>query len=83
MLFKYQGKYGKELRYLNIIQLLPLCEGIMTICSPEEGNVTRGVTWTVEGKQNVILSLYMGNTYFFIQNFYNCNCTDSNDVTTR
>ena len=26
----------------NIIQLLPLCEGNMTVCSPEAGNIARG-----------------------------------------
>ena len=27
----------------SIIQLLPLCEGNMTVCSPEAGNIARGV----------------------------------------
>ena len=27
---------------VNIIQLLPLCEGNMTVCSPEAGNIARG-----------------------------------------
>ena len=41
----------------------------MTICSPETGNVTRGL---VEGEKIIILPLYKGNNCFIIQNSYNC-----------
>ena len=44
----------------HIIQLLPLCEGNMTICSPEAGNIARGrgpgAILPVKGEQIVMLS---------------------------
>ena len=48
----------------NIIQLLPLCEGNMTICSPEAGNIAQGRSpreiLPVEGEQ--IKSSYYPHT---------------------
>ena len=63
----------------HIIQLLPFCEGNMTICSPETGNVS--ITLTVDGVHIVTLPSYKDNNCFIIQNSYNFNCTDINDVT--
>ena len=54
----------------NIIQLLPLCAGNMTICSPEAGNIAWGpsprVILHVEGEQIVMLSSHKGNNCFII-----------------
>ena len=54
----------------NIIQLLPLCEGKMTICSPEASNIAPGcslrVILHVEGEQIVMLPSHKGNNCFII-----------------
>ena len=46
----------------NIIQLLPLCEGNVAICSPEAGNIARGQSPSailpVKGEQFVLLYRY-------------------------
>ena len=53
-----------------IIQLLPLCEGNMTVCSTEAGNIARGrsprVILPVEGEQIVMLPSHTGNNCFII-----------------
>ena len=54
----------------NIIQLLPLCEGNMTVCSPEAGYIARGrssrVLLPVEGEQIVMLPSHKDNNCFII-----------------
>ena len=54
----------------NSIQLLPLFEGNMTICSSEAGNIARGrsprVILHVEGEQIVMLPSHNGNNCFII-----------------
>ena len=62
----------------NIIQLLPLCEGNMTVCSPEAGNIARGrsprAILPVEGEQVVTLPSHKGNNCFIMPiNICVCN----------
>ena len=62
----------------NIIQLLPLCEGNMTVCSPEAGNIARGQSpraiLPVEGEQIVMLPSHKGNSCFIMPiNICVCN----------
>ena len=56
----------------DIIQLLPLSEGDMTICSPEAGNIARGrsprAILPVEGEQIVMSPSLNGNNCFIIPN---------------
>ena len=60
------------------IQLLPLCEGNMTICSPEAGNIARGrsprATLLVEGEQIAMLPSHKGNNCFIMPiNIFVCS----------
>ena len=56
----------------NIIQLLPLSEGDMTICSPEAGDIARGrsprAILPVEGEQIVMSPSLKGNNCFIMPN---------------
>ena len=55
---------------LNIIQLLPLCKGNTTICSPEAGNIAQGQSpraiLPVEVEQIVMLPSNKGNNCFIM-----------------
>ena len=51
----------------TIMQLFPLCEGKMTICSSEAGNITRPrAILPIERWQIVMLPSHKGNTCFII-----------------
>ena len=70
----YKGLFA-VLRNIYIIQLLPFCEGNMTVCSLEAGNIARGrsprVILPVEGEQIVNkgqqLFYYTDLFYYFFQ----------------
>ena len=52
------------------IQLLPLCEGNMMICSPEAGNISQGrsprAIFPVAGEQIIMLPSHKGNNCFIM-----------------
>ena len=56
------------------MQLLPLSEGDMTICSPEAGNIAQGqsprVILSVEGEQIVMSPSLKDNNCFIIPNHF-------------
>ena len=59
---------------------MPLCEGNMTICSPEAGNIASG-NITCLGGQIVILPSYKGNNCFIMPiNILVCNVKKKNNT---
>ena len=67
--WEYQSIF-KRPSYANSIQLLPLCEGNMTVCSPEAGNIVRErsprVILPVAGERIVMLPSHKDNNCFII-----------------
>ena len=69
----------KGIMKINNIQLLPLCEDNMTMCSSEADNIARGrslrAILPVRGEQVVMLSSHKGNNCFIMPiNIFSLQC---------
>ena len=69
---------------MYIVQLLPLCEGNMMICSTEAGNIAQGnsprAILHVQGEKIVMLPSHKGNNCFIMpMNIFLCNVKNKNE----
>ena len=67
------------IKQVDIIkQLLPSCEGNMTICSPSTGNITLGLRTRAilpaSGEQTVMLPSHKDNNYIVTLREHVCFC---------